>query len=121
MKLGTVLLGVKDLERALGFYRDLLGFPVKFQGGEVAFLDAGGPMIALRHVNDLGAFGDERRTELVMHVDDVQSSYEALRAKGITFDRAPRVVMGDRWATDFRDPDGHVLSIFGPNAAVGGT
>jgi hypothetical protein len=29
-------------------------------------------------------------------------------------------VTGNMWATDFRDPDGHVLSIFGRGAEQGG-
>lgn len=33
---------------------------------------------------------------------------------GIVFRVEPRVVTGNLWATDFRDPDGHLLSIFGP-------
>jgi len=32
----------------------------------------------------------------------------------VTFMNEPRPVTGDRWAANFRDPDGHLLSIFGP-------
>jgi catechol 2,3-dioxygenase-like lactoylglutathione lyase family enzyme len=56
--LGTVLLGVSDLERALAFYSDALGITVRFAAG-------------------------------------------------------------DQLAADFRDPDGHVLSILGPRAGAG--
>lgn len=41
--IGHVHLKVADLERALGFYRDVLGFEVRQRlGREAAFLSAGG-------------------------------------------------------------------------------
>ena len=40
--IGHVHLKVADIERALGFYRDVLGFDVKQRwGGEAAFISAG--------------------------------------------------------------------------------
>ena len=42
-RIGHVHLKVSDLERALGFYRDLLGFEVtQLYGTQAAFLSAGG-------------------------------------------------------------------------------
>jgi catechol 2,3-dioxygenase-like lactoylglutathione lyase family enzyme len=113
--LGTIMLGVKNLERAVAFYRDTLGLPLRFAAGELAFFGAGAVTLAIRSFSDLGAGGDERRTELVFHVDDIESAYESLKARGVRFAREPRIVTGDQLAADFRDPDGHVLSIFGPS------
>jgi predicted enzyme related to lactoylglutathione lyase len=53
-------------------------------------------------------------TEVVFRVDDVRAAYEALRARGVEFIRAPRQVAGPNWGANFTDPDGHRLSIFGP-------
>jgi hypothetical protein len=44
----------------------------------------------------------------------VQEAYEALSGKGIEFTHEPRNVTGAQWAANFEDPDGHRLSIFGP-------
>ena len=49
---------------------------------------------------------------------DILASYEAMKGRGVTFRFAPRVVTTDGkardfYVTDFRDPDGHVLSIGG--------
>src|SRR5690242_4262372 len=41
-RIGHVHLKVADLERAVGFYRDLLGFDLLFDFGTAAFLSAGG-------------------------------------------------------------------------------
>ena len=118
-KLGTVMLGVRDLERSLAFYRDALGLPVQFAGEGFVFLNAGGVTIAIRKVSALPEVGGPGRTELVFHVDDVDEAHRALRARGVVFRIEPRIVTGDQLAADFRDPDGHVLSIFGPRRAAG--
>jgi predicted enzyme related to lactoylglutathione lyase len=62
----------------------------------------------------LAAPADERRVEIVFNVEDIQAAHAALSARGVAFRIAPRPVTGDRHAADFRDPDGHALSIFGP-------
>ena len=42
-KIGHVHLKVADIERALGFYRDLLGFEItQYYGSSAVFLSAGG-------------------------------------------------------------------------------
>jgi catechol 2,3-dioxygenase-like lactoylglutathione lyase family enzyme len=114
-KLGTVMIGVSDMERSLAFYRDALGLPLRFATAEFAFLDGGGVTLALHRIVNLGG-GSEGRTELVFHVDDIEEARTSLESRGVTFRIEPRVVTGDQLAADFRDPDGHVLSILGPRA-----
>ncbi len=116
LKIGTIMLGARQMEKSLAFYRDVLGLPVKFTTPEFAFLDAGGVTLCLREAKNLKDSSDERRTEIVFHVEDIQVAYEALKSRGVVFRREPRIVTGDQLAADFRDPDGHVLSIFGPRA-----
>lgn len=41
-RIGHVHLKVADLDRAIGFYRDLLGFDLLHNFGTAAFLSAGG-------------------------------------------------------------------------------
>jgi glyoxylase I family protein len=121
--IGIVLLGVRDLPRSLAFYRDALGLPVSFASAEFAFLTAGAVTLGLRSAPQLAEPREDGRTELVFTVEDVDRGYALLRERGVEFRVAPRPVTGDRFAADFRDPDGHVLSIFGPRqgqAAGGG-
>ena len=42
LRIGHVHLNVSDLERSISFYRDVLGFDLLFNLGEVAFLSVGG-------------------------------------------------------------------------------
>ena len=54
-------------------------------------------------------------TEVVFVVDGcTRRAHRAQQGRGVTFLNEPRNVTGDQWAANFRDPDGHLLSIFGP-------
>jgi catechol 2,3-dioxygenase-like lactoylglutathione lyase family enzyme len=111
--IGIVMLGVSDLSRSVAYYRDTLGLPVVFASDEFAFLKAGAVTLALRHAAPLPEAREDGRTELVFTVEDIDRAHERLQERGVAFRIAPRVVTGDQFAADFRDPDGHVLSIFG--------
>lgn len=113
-QIGVVMLGVGELARSVAFYRDTLGLPFKGQNEGFAFLDAGGVTLALSEA--LGRLGAQipGATEVVFSVDDVKGAHQALRARGIEFTHEPRTVTGPMWAANFNDPDGHKLSVFGP-------
>jgi catechol 2,3-dioxygenase-like lactoylglutathione lyase family enzyme len=118
-RLAHVILRVSDLERALAFWRDRVGLPVQGTGGPFAFLDAGGVAIALNAVPSPPEPGGglAALTELVLEVPDVRAAHAALGGRGVPFRTAPRAVTGDAarelWACDFRDPDGHLVSVTG--------
>lgn len=112
---GNLLIRVSDLEKSTKFYRDTLG--LKITGGipgEFAFLEWGGITLALRETDEPIA---ECLCEIFFHVSDVQATYESLSKKRIAFTKPPKTVTSDGMrellATDFLDPDGHLLSITG--------
>ncbi len=116
-KLGQItyiMLGVRDPARAVAFYRDTLGLSVKLEIPGFAFLDAGGATLALSQPLGRASQQIVGATEVVFSVDDVRGAYEALRERGVRFTQEPRNVTGSSWAANFEDPDGHKLSIFGP-------
>ncbi len=110
------MLGATSLEKLVPFYRDVLGLKVvgKVEGEFIFFEAAGTVQLALRELNSAADPGD---TEFVFEVQDIHKSYEELKEKGIAFRVAPRAITGtetrDFYAADFRDPDGHILSITG--------
>jgi catechol 2,3-dioxygenase-like lactoylglutathione lyase family enzyme len=109
-----IMLGVRDLEKSLSFYRDRLGIEVRQRIPGFAFLDSGALTIVLseplaKNVSPLAG-----ATEVIFSVNDVRASYEALKDQGVEFSQAPRNVSGPMWAANFRDPDGHLLTLFGP-------
>lgn len=118
--LSSVILRVSDLERALAFWRDAVGLPVRGAGGPFAILEAGAVAIVLNRLDPPpgGAEGGlAAATEVVLEVPDVRAAHAAMKARGVPFRTEPRPVtrQGDRalWACDFRDPDGHLASITG--------
>jgi len=113
-KIGVVMLGVQDLARSAAFYRDTLGLSVQMEIPGFTFLDGGGVTLALSQPLARATGQAAGATEVVFSVEDVTAAYEALRANGVTFTQAPRNVAGSNWAANFQDPDGHRLSIFGP-------
>ena len=114
MKVSHVMLGVSDFNRSVAYYRDTLGFSLQQQFESFAFFDGGAITLALSGDIWNHAGKAPGAMQVVLGVDNVKASYAALKAKGVEFVNEPRNVNGRDWAANFRDPDGHLLSIFGP-------
>ena len=113
-RVGNIMLGTTDMPRAVTFYRDTLGLTLQGQSEEFAFFDGGGVILTLSTPHAGLRDPVAGATEVVFAVDGVRDAHDALVGRGVTFLNEPRNVTGDRWAANFRDPDGHLLSIFGP-------
>lgn len=113
-KIGVVILGASDLDRSVAFYRDSLGLEVGNRTDDFVFLNAGTVTLALSSglIQALGK--DPGAVEVVFSVDHVRQAFEQLQERGVKFRGEPRVITGAMKAANFTDPDGHVLSIFGP-------
>lgn len=127
-RLSFITLGVDDLERAVAFYRDGLGWPTKgivgreFDHGAVAFftLNAGlklalWPRKSLEHDTGMGAQPRSASEVLLSHNvdahDDVQRVLdEAVQAGGRLVKAAQRTFYGAH-AGYFQDPDGHLWEV----------
>jgi catechol 2,3-dioxygenase-like lactoylglutathione lyase family enzyme len=106
---GLVYFFVSDMDRAVTFYRDMLGLPLLYRtGDDWAQFDAGPVQLGLH-----GSGQGEHRPggTLAFRVDDLDSSRAALTARGLSFTpegggegREPRFV-------EFLDPDGNVLGL----------
>lgn len=125
----TVLtLGVDDLERAITFYRDGLGFPTEgivgqeFEHGAVAFFDLqSGLKLALWKRGDLAhdaglRLGPASSTECslghnVNSRDEVDAVMQQAAAAGATILKAPAETFWGGYAGYFVDPDGHLWEV----------
>ena len=114
MQIGIVMLGVQDVEKSVAFYRDRLGLGMKGQVEGFAFLDAGPVTLCVSAALARASGNIAGATEIVFPVESVRTSYKALQDMGVVFSNEPRNVTGSNWAANFTDPDGHKLSIFGP-------
>lgn len=106
------MLGTKDLDRAVRFYTELLGLRVTGRFGDFVFFDTGATTLALTGELDSAATGAASH-ECVFGVGSVTQAYAELKDR-ITFANEPRPVNANDWAVNFRDPDGHQCSFYGP-------
>lgn len=115
-QLHQVALKVEDLDRAVAFYRDVVGLPFLQQFDGIAFLDLDGTRLML----DRGA----PPSLLYLRATDVVAEVERLRGLGVAIEEEPRVIFEDRdgWFGDepaaellgfIRDSEGNVVGIAG--------
>jgi len=109
---------VSDMQRSVEFYRDKLGIPLKFQSPEWTEFATGATTLALHGGGtrrDYQDTGDQSKTagacSIGFNVDDVDKTYEELKAKGIPFVMPPTQREGEpiRLAVGL-DPDGLPIS-----------
>jgi predicted enzyme related to lactoylglutathione lyase len=112
--LGQIALTVSDVAKALVFYREVLGLQFLFQANpNLAFLQVGGVRLMLTTPQGAGAIG--ANSTLYFSVQDIESSYQALLARGAQPERAPQLAatMPDHalWLGFVRDPDGNLVGL----------
>jgi catechol 2,3-dioxygenase-like lactoylglutathione lyase family enzyme len=114
----AVMLGVKDLPAAVAFYTQKLGLQVLMQESAICLLQCGAVMIGLNRGLAQTAPNLVGATELVLRVPSVRGARQTLGAEGISFVSEPHQITPTDWVAHFRDVDGHLLSIFGPEGAA---
>ncbi len=108
---------VSDMARSIEFYRDKLGIPLKFQSPEWTEFLTGTTTLALhgggipRQAKGGSSDKDAGTCSIGFNVDDVDKTYEVLKAKGIKFVMPPtqREGEGIKLAVCI-DPDGLPVS-----------
>jgi lactoylglutathione lyase len=118
--LAYLIVYVKDTDKTKAWYRDILGLKIKVDSPDWVELETQGTTLAL-HKHDKMPAPTKREEGLpiaVFHVEDIYAAYEALKAKGIKFEKEPQVVCEGEGgkvgkSVDFTDPDGNKLSVFG--------
>jgi methylmalonyl-CoA/ethylmalonyl-CoA epimerase len=112
--LGQVAVRGFDMERAIGFYRDVIELPFLFQAGpNLAFFDCGGVRLMLDIPEDKRT--DHPASVLYYRVEEIQSAYGALVARGAQAESEPHLVakMPDHelWMAFFQDPEGNIVAL----------
>ena len=120
VRIGHVHLKVADLERAIGFYRDVLGFELTQRfGRQAAFLSAGGyhHHIGLNTWESLGGSPPPRGATGLYHLAilyperaELADALRRLIAAGIPLDGASDHGVSE--ALYLRDPDGNGVELY---------
>ncbi|MDH3270755.1 MAG: VOC family protein [Gemmatimonadota bacterium] len=111
-RVGQIMMPVKDLARAIAFYRDTLGVRFLFEVPRMAFFDLDGIRLML------GSPEDDRGCPgsiLYYRVPDIAEAEAALRGRGVTFDQEPTLIAEmedhDLWMAFFSDSEGNQLAL----------
>lgn len=107
---------VEDLDRAVGFYRDVLGvrFIARFDPPGLAFFDLGTTRLLL----EAGASS----AMLYFRVPDIDAAYRTLKDRGVDFEEEPHRIFSDdhgtfgnpgeeEWLAAFRDSEGNLSAL----------
>lgn len=110
---------VGDQDRAKQFWTETLGFnlvsdtPMGPEDGGARWIEvavSGSPVLLVLFTADdqrdrIGTFSN-----VLFNCDDIQKTYEQLRAKGVEFTEAPVQQFWGWWAV-FKDPDGNTYGL----------
>jgi methylmalonyl-CoA/ethylmalonyl-CoA epimerase len=113
-EIGQIAVPVSDLDRAIAFYRDVLGMRFLFRAPPgLGFFDCNGVRLLL----DAPAKANSENFSSIIYykVPDLQVAFEALSERGVVFEEEPQLVakMPDHelWMAFFRDPDSNLLAL----------
>lgn len=110
--IGQIALTVRDIPRAVAFYRDVLGVPFLFEVPGMAFFQTGETRLMLGlPENEQQIFS----SILYFRVDDINAVYLDLKERGVPFTHEPRLIhrgsQTDLWLAFFSDPDGNTMAL----------
>ena len=109
--IGQIAITVADVDRAVQFYRDVLGMKLLFQMPGMAFFDCGG----IRLMLSPSEHGEQYSSIIYFKVLEMQEGHRTLAGRGVAFEREPHLVAKmpthDLWMAFFRDPDRNLLAL----------
>jgi predicted enzyme related to lactoylglutathione lyase len=108
-KINMVMIGVKDMQRAVDFYRSTLGLPLKFQTPTYSEFKTGGAVLALQTRPEICSEG----ASFSLPTTNIKKDHEALRRKRVKFWKdLTEEPYG--WVMMPKDSEGNVFEIVQP-------
>ena len=113
-RLGQVAINAKDVERAAGFYENVLGLKLLFKAPPgLAFFDCGGVRLLIDKPEK--AEFDHPSSILYFAVPDIQSAFAKMKECGAKFEDEPHMIARmpahDLWMCFFRDTENNVMAL----------
>jgi len=110
--IGQIGVTVTDVDRAIAFYRDVLGMNLLFQVPNMGFFACDGVRLMITASEKPG---EQYSSVIYFRVTDIQQAHQTLSQRGAQFEAAPHLVarMPDHelWMAFFRDPDRNLLAL----------
>lgn len=109
-KLSHIIEFVADMDRAVKFYRDTIGLPLKFQSPGWSEFDTGETTFALHPASDRNPAG---KIEMGFGVPSLQQFHQEMAGKGVRFPLAPTKQDFGGMLAQFVDTEGASISVSG--------
>ncbi|HEV8523403.1 MAG TPA: VOC family protein [Terriglobales bacterium] len=110
-KLGLIMVVVKDMDRSVRFYRDVLGLRLEFTIPQWSQFDAGNIKIGLHPEGEQVKVSPTSGCTFGFEVTNIESTVAELKRKGASFLMEPhKEDFG--WLAAVSDPDGYIIQIF---------
>jgi catechol 2,3-dioxygenase-like lactoylglutathione lyase family enzyme len=113
-EIGQIAVTVKNLPKAIDFYRNTLGLPFLFEAPpSLAFFDCGAIRLMLT-IAEKAEF-DHPASVIYYKVTNIQESVAVLKARGVVFESDANVIAKmpnyDLWMAFLRDPENNLLGL----------
>ena len=109
-KLAYVIVFVSDMDRAVKFYRDTLGLPLKFSSPHWSEFVTGDTTVALHPASEQSPAGAVR---LGFNVPALETFYREMTAKGVKFPQPPAKQDFGGVLASFEDSEGSLCTVSG--------
>jgi methylmalonyl-CoA/ethylmalonyl-CoA epimerase len=112
-QIGQIAITVQDLDRAVAFYRDVLGLPLLFQAPPgLAFFQCGEVRLMLSRPEGSDA---PAMAVLYYKVTDIDQAYQALQPHAVNFVDEPHLVAKlpdhELWMFFLHDSEGNLIAL----------
>ena len=111
--IGQIGIPIKDIDRAILFYKDLLELPLLFNTDTMAFFDCDDVRLMLS-LPETEQFTNASSV-LYFQVDDITASYSRMKEKGVSFIDKPHIVAKmdstETWMVFFNDTEGNTHAL----------
>jgi catechol 2,3-dioxygenase-like lactoylglutathione lyase family enzyme len=113
-EIGQIAVAVKDLGKAVAFYRDALGLPFLFEAPpHLAFFDCGGVRLMLT-LPEKPEY-DHPASVIYFKVRNIQETTTVLKSRGVSFESEPHLIARmpnhDLWMAFLRDPEQNLIGV----------
>jgi predicted enzyme related to lactoylglutathione lyase len=114
-RIGQIALSVRDMERAIAFYRDTVGLKFLFQAPNVAFFDVAGVRLMLGSAESHAT--QPAGTVVYFESSDLDADFAAITQRGarVADNGAPhfiaRLGAKELWMAFLHDPDGNLFAL----------
>ncbi len=116
--IGQISRRVGDIDRAVRWYRDVLGLPHLYTYGDLAFFECAGTRLFLSSTAAATGTATDTADQSIVYfrVGDIHRAQDELTARGVEFTGAPHMIFRHEdgtaeWMTFFADPDGGPLAL----------